>query len=83
MTHDRVKRNDFPVTHEFLATMLGVRRPTVTLIAHALRVAGLITYRRGHITIVNRERLEAASCECYESVRGIFRRLTPEVGKAS
>ena len=83
MTHDRVKRDDFPVTHEFLATMLGVRRPTVTLIAHALQVAGLITYRRGHITIANRERLEAASCECYESVRRIFRRLIPEVGKAS
>jgi CRP-like cAMP-binding protein len=83
MTHDRVKRDDFPLTHEFVATMLGVRRPTVTLVAHALQQAGLITYRRGHVTIVNREKLEAASCECYETVRRTFSRLIPEVGKAS
>jgi CRP-like cAMP-binding protein len=83
MTQDRVRRDEFPLTHEFVATMLGVRRPTVTLVAHALQQAGLITCRRGHITIVNRKKLEAAACECYESVRNTFRRLIPEVGGAS
>jgi CRP-like cAMP-binding protein len=83
MTHDRVKRDDFPLTHEFIATMLGVRRPTVTLVAHALQQAGLINYRRGHLTIVDRQKLEATACECYETVRATFRRLLPEVGRAS
>src|SRR5437879_11423215 len=63
--HDRVGRDAFPLTQEFVAMMLGATRPTVTLVAGTLQRAGLITYRRGHLTILDRERLESASCECY------------------
>ena len=79
MTHDRAGNDQFELTHEFLAAMLGVRRPTVTLIAHELQTAGLIQYRRGFVTIVDRAKLEAASCECYATVREQMRRLLPEV----
>ncbi len=81
--HDRVGRNEFPLTQEFLAMMLGVRRPTVTLVATALQQQGLISYRRGHITIVDRQRLEGASCECYATVKGTFARLLPELHVAA
>ena len=79
MTRDRAGVDEFPMTHEFLATMLGVRRPTVTLVANALQQAGLIQYRRGAVKIVDRAKLEAASCECYATVRDQMRRLLPEV----
>jgi CRP-like cAMP-binding protein len=79
MTHDRVGKDEFRLTHEFAAAMLGVRRPTLTVIAGSLQKAGLIQYRRGYITIVDRIGLEAASCECYETVRAVFRRLLPEI----
>jgi CRP-like cAMP-binding protein len=79
MTHDRIGRDEFRLTHECAGAMLGVRRPTMTLIAGSLQRAGLIEYRRGYITIVDRIGLEAASCECYESVRTVFRRLLPEI----
>jgi CRP-like cAMP-binding protein len=78
MTHDRVGRDEFRLTQEFAAAMLGVRRPTMTLVAGNLQRAGLIKYRHGYITIVDRIGLEAASCECYERVRATFRRLLPE-----
>jgi CRP-like cAMP-binding protein len=58
-----------PMTQEFLAEMLGVRRTSVTLVASALQQAGLITYKRGRIAIANPEGLRAASCECYEAVK--------------
>jgi CRP-like cAMP-binding protein len=77
-THDRAGGDEFPLTHEFLAAMLGVRRPTVTLIANQLQRAGLIQYRRGFVTIVDRAKLEATSCECYATVREQMRRLLPE-----
>ena len=80
MTHDRSGKDEFSLTHEFLAMMLGVRRPTVTLVAVGLQHAGLIQYRRGAVTIVNRAGLEAASCECYETVKSAWRRLLPEPG---
>jgi CRP-like cAMP-binding protein len=79
MTHDRVRKDEFRLTHEFAAAMLGVRRPTMTLIAGSLQKAGLINYRRGYVTIVDRIGLEAAACECYEAVRTVFRRLLPEI----
>jgi CRP-like cAMP-binding protein len=79
MTHDRVGHDEFGLTHEFLAVMLGVRRPTVTLIAAKLQLEGLIHYRRGYMTIVDRPGLEKASCECYETVKGNFARLLPEL----
>ena len=78
MTGDRAGADEFPLTQEFLATMLGVRRPTVTLVANSLQRAGLIQYRRGFVTIIDREKLEAASCECYGTVRDQMRRLLPE-----
>lgn len=75
MTHDRVHRDDFHLSHEFLAIMLGSTRPTVSLVAGTLQKAGLITYTHGHVTILDREGLEAASCECYATVRAQFDRL--------
>ncbi len=66
MSHDRVGTDGFPLTHEFLAQMLGVRRPTVTAVAGTLQKAGLITYHRGEITVLERKGLEGAACECYE-----------------
>jgi CRP-like cAMP-binding protein len=79
MTHDRVGKDEFELTHEFLAAMLAVRRPTVTLVAQELQMVGLIHYRRGFVTIVDRAKLEAASCECYATVREQMRRLLPEI----
>jgi CRP-like cAMP-binding protein len=74
-THDRVDANDFPMKQEFLAIMLGVRRPTVTDVLRTLREAGLISSRYGRIHVLKRRRLEAASCECYAVIRGHFTRL--------
>jgi CRP-like cAMP-binding protein len=68
MAHDRVGLDEFPLTQEFVAMMLGAARPYVTSVAGTLQKAGLITYRRGVIRIVDREKLEAASCECYRVV---------------
>src|SRR5690349_905183 len=65
MAHDRVGKDEFLLTQEFVAMMLGVARPTVTIVAGTLQKAGLIAYRRGTVTILDRERLEAAACECY------------------
>lgn len=75
MTHDRVGSDSFPLTQEFLAQMLGVRRPTVSTVASILQRAGFISYSRGKITILDREGLESASCECYEIIRAEFERL--------
>jgi CRP-like cAMP-binding protein len=72
MTHDRVRRDEFHLSHEFLAVMLGVRRQTVTVIAGTLQEAGLITYKHGRVTVLDRKGLEAASCECYALVRAKF-----------
>jgi CRP-like cAMP-binding protein len=69
LTQDRAEQEEFLLTQEFLAMMLGVRRQTVTVIAGTLQMAGLITYRRGVLRVLNREGLEAASCECYEVLR--------------
>jgi Mn-dependent DtxR family transcriptional regulator len=75
MTHDLVENDGFPLTQDVLAMMLGVRRPSVTIVARALQQAGLIDYRRGRVTILDRQRLEAASCECYPLMRDEQRRL--------
>lgn len=79
MTRDRAGSDEFPMTHEFLAAMLGVRRPTVTLVAAHLQRAGLIQHRRGFVKIIDREKLEAASCECYQTVKQQMRRLLPDI----
>lgn len=75
MTHDRVGADEFHLTQEFLAQMLGVRRPSVTVAAGLLQKAGLIRYQRGRIRITNRFGLESGACECYETVRQEFDRL--------
>jgi CRP-like cAMP-binding protein len=75
MAHDRIGRDDFPLTQEFVAMMLGTSRPTVTVVAGTLQKAGLITYHRGHVTIVDREKLEAASCECYATTTELLRNV--------
>ncbi len=67
MTCDRVGRADFPLTHEALATMLGVRRAGVSIAAAALQQAGFIRYVRGKFTVLDRVGLETASCECYSA----------------
>ena len=69
MTHDRVKSDQFRMTHEFLGHMLGVRRVGVTKAAQALQKHGLISYSRGAITILDRRNLELAACECYRVVK--------------
>ncbi|MFN2521444.1 MAG: Crp/Fnr family transcriptional regulator [Candidatus Limnocylindria bacterium] len=66
MTRDRVGADEFEMTQEFLATMLGVRRATVTVAAGALQRAGLITYRHGRLRVRDAKRLEQLACECYE-----------------
>jgi CRP-like cAMP-binding protein len=76
MTADRVGSDGFPLTQEFLAQMLGVRRATVSLTAGLLHNAGLISYSRGVITIDDRTGLQEAACDCYSIVRGEFDRLT-------
>jgi CRP-like cAMP-binding protein len=82
MARDRMGRNDFPLTQEFVAMMLGASRPTVSIVAGTLQKAGLITYHRGHVMIVDGKKLEAASCECYRAVthllRGVTNRSKPE-----
>jgi CRP-like cAMP-binding protein len=72
MMHDRAEGESLPYTHEFLSEMLGANRKSVTLAAQALQTAGLISYRRGRIQIVDRAGLEQASCECYAIVKERF-----------
>ncbi len=74
-TQDRAEGDEFFLTHEFLAFMLGVTRQTVSLAVGELQDQGLISYHRGHMKILDRQRLEAASCECYRIVRAEFERL--------
>ena len=74
-THDRVETDDFPLKHEFLALMLAVRRPTVTVVLDALQETGVIASRYGRIRVLKRRKLEAASCECYAAIRENFVRL--------
>lgn len=75
MTQDRVGKEEFVLTQEFLAEMLAVRRQTVTVFAGTLQTAGFITYRRGTMRIINREGLEGASCECYAVTKAFYDRI--------
>ncbi len=75
IAHDRAGADEFPMTHEFISIMLGVRRPGVSLAAGVLQKAGLIHYVRGRMAVTDRPGLEAASCECYHTVRREFARL--------
>lgn len=75
LTHDRVGTDIFPLTHEFLSQMLGVRRAGVSEVAAKLQNAGFIAYKYGKITVMDRAGLEATSCECYELIKVEFQRL--------
>ena len=75
MTRDRMPSGDFLLTHEFLGMMLGVRRTSVTDVMGSLQKAGLIRYRRGHVTILDHEALEQRACECYAISKLEFDRL--------
>lgn len=75
LTRDRVGGDEFPLTHEFLSQMLGVRRAGVSEVASRLQNAGLISYRYGKIFVLDRNGLEATSCECYEVIKAEFERL--------
>jgi CRP-like cAMP-binding protein len=75
---DRLASNDLAMTQELIANMLGVRREGVTEAAGKLQAAGLIRYSRGHITVLDRPRLEARVCECYAVVKKEFDRLLPQ-----
>lgn len=72
---ERVETDEFPLTHEFIAEMLGVRRAGVTESALRLKERGLIDYTRGHIQILDVQGLQATSCECYAVLRGEYDRL--------
>jgi CRP-like cAMP-binding protein len=72
MMHDRAEGEALPYTHEFLSHMLGANRKSVTLAAQSLQTAGLISYQRGKIRVVDRAGLEQASCECYAIVKERF-----------
>jgi CRP-like cAMP-binding protein len=75
MTHDRANSNEFRLTHEFAARMLGVRRVGVTNAAGELQKQKLITYARGEIKVLDRTGLEAASCPCYQTGKNIYERI--------
>jgi CRP-like cAMP-binding protein len=75
ITHDRVQGDEFEITQEFLAAMLGVHRPSVSVVAGLFQQAGIIRYTRGRMKILDRAKLEESACECYATVRGQFERL--------
>jgi len=72
MIHERVARDTFAVTHDYLSVMLGVRRPTVSQAAMRLQTAGIITYHRGVVRVLDRKKLAAACCECFEATQNVF-----------
>jgi CRP-like cAMP-binding protein len=75
MAHDRAEGDEFQVTQEFLALMLCVYRPSVSVVASTLQRAGMIRYGRGHVTVLDRNALEATACDCYSVVKRRFERL--------
>lgn len=75
MTHDRARDDNFYLKHSFLASLLGVHRSGVTIAAGALKQKGLIDYSRGHITILDRDGLEAVSCSCYRAMASMYKQL--------
>lgn len=75
MTRDRAESNEFRITQEFLAYMLGVRRVGITRAAKALQQQQLINYQRGYITILDTEGLEASACSCYQIDKHTYQRI--------
>ena len=78
LARDRIESDQFPMTQEFLAMMLGASRPTVTVVAGTLQKAGLIKYHRGQMTIVDGDALEDASCECYRTATDLLSGVTDQ-----
>jgi CRP-like cAMP-binding protein len=78
MTQDRVGKDEFWLTHELLAAMLGVRRQSVSVVAGTLQKAGLIAYRHGVMRVLDREGLETASCECYGVTETLYDRIVKD-----
>ena len=76
--HDRADGDALPLTHEFLAEMLGVQRSSVSVVTRTLQTAGLIQQSRGSITITDRAGLEETTCECYAKIRRVYQRLLPD-----
>ena len=81
LAHDRMEADEFPLTQEFAAMMLGATRPTVSLVSATLQKAGLITYHRGRVKVLNRRGLEKASCECYRAVISLLKSVPPPAAK--
>ena len=79
LTLDRLPTEELVMTHELVASMLGVRRETITDVAGELQRAGCIRYRRGHIAVLDRRGLETRACECYAVIRQELRRLLSDV----
>jgi len=79
MTRDRVGVDEFPLTHEFLAHMLGLRREGVTEAASALKRRNLISYTRGKIQILDERGLKKSSCSCYQTVKAVFDRAQEQI----
>jgi CRP-like cAMP-binding protein len=77
MAQDRADQEVLPLTHEFLAEMLGVQRSTVSVVTRTLQTAGLIRQSRGGITVTDRAGLEETTCECYGKIRRLYQRLLP------
>ena len=75
--HDRLDGDALPLTHEFLAEMLGVQRSSVSVVTRTLQTAGLIQQSRGSLTVIDRTGLEEVACECYGRIRRIYERLLP------
>jgi hypothetical protein len=83
MTRDRVRRDSFPLTHDSLAMLLGVRRASVSIVAQSLQTRGAILQHRGMLTIADAEALRAASCECYEDCTYAFEQALIEPALAT
>lgn len=75
MTQNRVGADSFPMRQEFLAYMLGVHRPSISIAANSLKKAGLIRYERGQMTVLDSRRLEQGCCECYDIIESEFKRV--------
>ena len=78
MSRDRIGSDEMPLTQEFLGQMLGTRRSTVSVAASTLQKAGMITYTRGNVTILDKSKLEDASCECYAIIQSQLRNCHAE-----
>lgn len=74
-THDRSELDRLPLTQEFLAEMLGVKRNAISIVARELQAMGIIEYKRGRVTVIDREGLKGVSCECYGLVRAEITKL--------